>query len=114
MKRHIKIKWLTALRSGEYRKSINTLKRHYSTKPGHCCLGVLCEIIKDEYPHASELIQPIDDGQRGQAKKAKYSMLDRQTQEFCEIPHGTMVRLATLNDNGSQFPAIANYIERTL
>lgn len=40
----LKAKWLAALRSGEYKQGRYCL----STDNGFCCLGVLCDIVKDD------------------------------------------------------------------
>ena len=42
----IKTAWLAALRSGEYKQTQKTLKN----ATGYCCLGVLCHVIKGNYP----------------------------------------------------------------
>ena len=44
MKTEIKEKWLTALRSGNYKQTKGTLRKNNS----FCCLGVLCDIVKDD------------------------------------------------------------------
>jgi len=44
MNPEVKQKWLTALRSGEYKQSQQKLK----TTEGYCCLGVLCDIHAKE------------------------------------------------------------------
>lgn len=114
MKIDIKNKWLQALRSGEYRKARYILKRHYSTQPRHCCLGVLCEVIKDEYPPATNLIAPHATHGHGKATLSKMGMLDLGTREYCDIPHPVMTRLARMNDGGAPFTKIADYIEKHL
>ena len=56
MKPEIKARWLTALRSGEYKQAQKALRRvrnapegeQTDTIIGHCCLGVLCEITAPE------------------------------------------------------------------
>jgi len=113
MKPKIKTKWLAALRSGEYRKSTRVLKRHYSTKPGHCCLGVLCEIIKDDFPRAAELIAPSNVYGTA-AKPSVNATLDHETLEYVEMGLDRMKKLATMNDNGKRFSRIADYIEKHL
>jgi hypothetical protein len=40
MNQALKSKWLTALRSGNYKQSKMQLK----SDDGYCCLGVLCEV----------------------------------------------------------------------
>jgi hypothetical protein len=49
MKKEIKEKWLAALRSGEYQKGQNQLRRTVGeNKYTYCCLGVLCDIHSKE------------------------------------------------------------------
>lgn len=40
-----KAKWLTALRSGKYEQGHLVLR---NDRNGYCCLGVLCDVLKDE------------------------------------------------------------------
>lgn len=43
MKPDIRMKWLTALQSGNYKQAQNVL---FNPEQGsHCCLGVLCEVV---------------------------------------------------------------------
>jgi hypothetical protein len=42
MTQELKTKWLTALRSGEYKQGIGVLRSAESDS--YCCLGVLCDI----------------------------------------------------------------------
>lgn len=44
MDERIKALWLAALRSGEYEQA----KGYLRTSGGFCCLGVLCDVLKDE------------------------------------------------------------------
>lgn len=46
MRPDVKAKWITALRSGEYRQGRGSLREH----DAYCCLGVLCDL------HAKETI----------------------------------------------------------
>ncbi len=50
IKPEIKKRWVEALRSGEYNQATGSLR---STDPttlieGYCCLGVLCDVVKDD------------------------------------------------------------------
>src|SRR4051812_42693305 len=49
MKSELKEEWLRALRSGEYKQARGALHRMrtdlYNAAEGHCCLGVLCEVV---------------------------------------------------------------------
>jgi hypothetical protein len=41
----LKAKWITALRSGDYRQGIGALKREsHNGGESFCCIGVLCEV----------------------------------------------------------------------
>ena len=44
MNEDIKNRWVEALRSGDYQQT----KRHLKDSSGYCCLGVLCEIAKED------------------------------------------------------------------
>jgi len=44
MNKEVKIKWLAALRSGEYKQTIEELQN----LEGYCCLGVLCRLAKED------------------------------------------------------------------
>lgn len=45
MKKELKQKWVTALRSGEYKQTTGRLERiENGTLVGNCCLGVLCRV----------------------------------------------------------------------
>lgn len=46
MKKELRDKWVAALRSGEYKQVVGSLK----TNDGYCCLGVLCEVANIEQP----------------------------------------------------------------
>jgi hypothetical protein len=59
MKTDIKAKWVTALRSGEYKKGIYRLH----TKDGrYCCLGVLCDLYRKETGHGTWMEYPLGGG----------------------------------------------------
>lgn len=48
MNKEIKEKWVTALRSSEYKKGRGRLKDTRGQETTYCCLGVLCEIYLKE------------------------------------------------------------------
>lgn len=116
MKQELKTKWITALRSGKYRKSTRVLKRYFkTTAPGHCCLGVLCEIIKNDFPHAEDLLQSnrlIALPKRSVTSCA--SLLDQETLAHVGLDSEQQRKLAGKNDKGATFRQIADYIEKKL
>jgi hypothetical protein len=91
MDKDIKEKWVKALRSGEYKQTRHVLR----DDDGHCGLGVLCAV------------QGIADRQiRGMqfwSDKPEHWPDEDQTKE-----------LADMNDTGSSFAEIADYIEANL
>lgn len=118
MKPKIKRQWLAALRSGDYRKTTGVLKRFFKTvQPRYCCLGVLCETVKNDIPRAGVLIKLKDNDcygvahGRGQSVKA---MLDDEMKGHTGVTQEQQMKLATMNDNGMSFDRIANYIEKHL
>lgn len=48
MNTEIKNKWVTALRSGEYKQARGSLVAVEDGERGYCCLGVLCQLAADE------------------------------------------------------------------
>ena len=47
MNKEIKARWVEALRSGNYEQGRYNLRR----SDRYCCLGVLCDVVKDEVNH---------------------------------------------------------------
>ena len=96
----IKDKWVKALRSGEFNQTDGTLRRdHGDGSVGYCCLGVLREVVdpNDQRSKDNEggLLNSVQLGTYG---------LDRRAQS----------KLADMNDAGSSFDEIADYIEKRL
>jgi len=102
MKKEIKEKWFTALKSGSYKQGFGQL-RH---KDKFCCLGVLCDVVD----------------QKGWTNKFGVSshrgashVLSPEFLNQCELPHAKMEVLIRLNDNSrASFNEIADYIKETL
>ena len=44
--RAVRARWVEALRSGEFKQGFCQL----ATPTGHCCLGVLCEVVAGDKP----------------------------------------------------------------
>ena len=105
MKKEIAIQWVKALRSGKYRQERDALKRGES----FCCLGVLCDITKDELG----LEWTYDD--RGDQIDGEGSVLPEQVKEYAGLrghnPGIGVKSLAAMNDRGVEFDRIADLIE---
>jgi len=115
MNTQIKDRWLEALRSGEYKKTTTVLKRFLKTvSPRYCCMGVLCNVIKDDFPHAKDLIEQNDPNAFHNANKSKFAILDQEALAFTGVNADQQRTLTSMNDKGASFERIANYIERKL
>lgn len=109
-----KTKWLKALRSGRYKQVSGTLRDdHFFNEDeervegvAYCCLGVACNILnpkawkkaKDEYDYG------FDWGDLPSSTTRKLP--------FCTPAVGS--HLANMNDGGSTFVEIADWIEKKL
>lgn len=106
----IKEKWVTALRSGDYKQTSGALAVRVgddTTNVAYCCLGVLCEIAVDEgvIPSGNFL------------EKNEIKRYDEQSTAF--LPTRvidwsrafTTTVVVAMNDEGSSFDEIADYIE---
>lgn len=90
----LKADWVAALRSGKFKQAHIVLR----ASGAYCCLGVLCRVAKI----------PIARDGRSVSKSRDYWPI-------AEIVGGqTMNRLMGMNDQGSSFPEIADYIEANL
>lgn len=118
MKLDLKAAWTNALRSGNYKQAIGKLKGprvgHSGTGVGHCCLGVLLDIVE---PNGWET-----DGRHSPAKHKRASTTNNGgaqgggyiSSAFAHslgIPAGMQKQLARLNDRGNGFEDIADYID---
>jgi hypothetical protein len=105
MKPNVKRKWLIALRSGEYKQTKQVLKDQF----GHCCLGVLCEVVKNEMG-----LRWTKDAGGNLRFDGIPSQLSCKVRTFCDLTSLDTCALVTMNDNGETFLEIANEIEAKL
>lgn len=90
----IKIKWLEALRGGQYKQGVGDL-RYNGT---YCCLGVLCTVVDPDWEIGNGWFGMPE----GVFKASGLKSADPAT-------------LAKMNDHeGKSFDEIANYIEENL
>ena len=108
----VKVKWLTALRSGEYeqgRFQLRTPQGPDDTR--YCCLGVLtCLAEAEGVPESPEnpfwtLFPDMKESRK---------MLSPIVQEWAELIAGDAGVPACMNDAGKSFYDIADYIEEKL
>ncbi len=112
MNQEIKVKWVAALRSGDYNQGKGSLK----SEDKFCCLGVLCDLHsktfgtqwattegnEDKYYLGTKEVLPND--------VMRWADLDWQNPKIRE--HQTS--LTELNDSGDSFEEIADIIEKYL
>lgn len=97
----IKAKWVATLRSGNYQQGSNYLR---DNKNRCCCLGVLCDIVeprgwrKSGFVYGHHLEQRMPDH------------INRRVGLRKELA----ISLAMMNDQGSSFAEIADWIEQNV
>lgn len=98
-------RWVAALRSGEYSQT----KRSLRNERGFCCLGVLCDTVKDDMDFDWFLRNGewTFDGRSGYVPES--------VANYINIYVGALDRYATMNDKqGMDFQEIAAQIEEDL
>ena len=124
MNPEIKAQWVSALRSGEYKQTDGTLHRVISVSAdgeGYCCLGVLCDIavkagvIRSRIDGSREVFEAGTEWESGvlPAKVERWAGLDNEN-PMVRTAEGYDSSLASLNDDGYSFGAIADLIENQL
>lgn len=112
MNPEIKAKWVEALRSGEYKQARIRLR----TADGFCCLGVLCDLhareTKGEWVERRASF--FYDGQRVFLPQKVADWAGLAGLDPVVLAGGRSHHLSKLNDVGTPFSAIADYIEREL
>lgn len=113
MKKRIKTKWLSALRSDEYQQCQEQLRVDSETDRSFCCLGVLCDIYSKEKKIKWKLL-----GGMQKIHEEGY-LLPKKVREWAgieddQVTVGKGLNLVTLNDDGKTFKQIARYIEKYL
>jgi hypothetical protein len=96
--------FLIALRSGLFDQAQRQLRVFKEDKSiGFCCLGVACLVAKIPEHELVGKLYP--------------SMLNHEAKNYDKLPkffkeHSNIVDLAKMNDSGSSFEDIADYIEK--
>ena len=105
MKEEIKDRWVEALRSGKYKQGKRVLKQGEN----FCCLGVLCDIAKDEL--GLEWIHDPD----GDSMDGYPTVLPLRVINYAGLhkrnPTIEKTSLTLMNDAGVKFNRIADLIE---
>jgi hypothetical protein len=138
MKVEYKRKWVAELRSGNHKQAVGRLTRiDEEGNKSHCCLGLLCDIVKDElglavrddesgivwYNEESGVLPPVVQDAVGlketSAGVPTYEFSLDPTRETIFDPADEFIgelkvecfHLASLNDDGLTFDQIADIIE---
>lgn len=127
MKPAIKAKWLDALNSGKYPKTVGVLKDDV----GYCCLGVLCDLYAKTRRNGSKFIPMELAGMGDNDEKfainemeVAESYLPSTVAKWAGIPTADVSdifatddiqrQLASLNDTSDDFSEVIKYISKTL
>ena len=110
MDTELKAKWATALRSDKYQQCTGVLRAEGKNgAASYCCLGVLCDVFgvrwQDNLPY-------LKDGRRLDDEDG--ALLGSYMLRVAGFNNDVQSDLAEMNDNGSRFPEIADYIEKNL
>jgi len=131
VKQSIKDEWLAALRSGKYEQGRYRLR----TENQYCCLGVLCDILKEKVD--GEWVRCVEpplgnsentlDGkeqwcfQVGKQETTTGGALPKEVAKHVGLPTDNLTimylphfSLSDLNDSGASFDKIAEAIEKNL
>lgn len=107
MRAELKKKWIEALRSGKYKQTKGVLRN----ESGFCCLGVLCDISGEEW-------EPGSDGEFYAKGMSSWSVISGDLraelgpdENVCDDVHD---KLTDMNDYGSSFEEIADWIEENI
>ncbi len=107
MDAELKTKWVTALRSGEYKQGKARLRTQGDE---FCCLGVLCEILAPSRWTLMDEGSPHRYWQHGIGESFPDDVANEEA--GLDVKEGEY--LANMNDTGSSFAEIADYIDQNL
>lgn len=130
MDEKIKSKWVTALRSGEYKQGSGSLVEVYDGVPeAYCCLGVLCEVLgleRDGHEYKVPVVEghesEISGGEEflycavdiSEGYAGRLGLRELVEPENYDEPEEIQSVLISMNDDGVDFGRIADYIEERL
>lgn len=105
-------RWVAALRGGEFKQCRGQLSKN----GGYCCLGVVCEIFREELSLEKHELTFGD----GYSYNESYQYLPCKVKEYLALnttegyfrkKDGKGEYLSNLNDDGASFEEIADIIE---
>jgi hypothetical protein len=118
----IKERWITALRSGKYQQMRTMLRGGDANS--YCCLGVLCELYREDHDASWEPVTILDESRLGFAVPGTLPALGLPPHivvQWAGLDDDTIEDLAFRNDgmehytdDAHSFAEIASVIERDL
>jgi len=124
MDKELRDKWVEALRSGKYKQGKAKLaEKNTDGSFSYCCLGVLCDVANLKY------IVDKASGTNGIIEAKAYYINDERHRSFAFLPLDPRFQniwenvmscdsmeqhLITMNDEGSTFEEIADWIEKNV
>ena len=107
------MKWIAALESGEYKQGTGVLHRVIDDKHSYCCLGVACEIVKDELE--LPVVLASEDTDRYQyGKDGTTGYFPCEVLHHYDIAYNMQEELISMNDTGNKsFIEIAEFLRKT-
>jgi len=114
MKREIATQWVKALRSGDYKQGTGVLR---SSDNRFCCLGVLCEVLREELN--LEVTKIPSDYNHAYEYEGSQIALPRKVRDYVRMrssdgDYDDRNSLAKLNDKGMSFSDLADVIEANM
>ena len=110
----LKDKWIEALSSDKFKQGKSGLFN--SSTNSHCCLGVLCEVLKIQNiptdTHFNRYLFPSVSGNHPQEHDSVYIPTDFASSIGLKIDD--MCYLAALNDRSNDYKATIDYIEKNI
>lgn len=110
MNADIKQRWVEALRSGQYKQGQGCLKQN----DAYCCLGVLCELHRQDFPGKGWQRKNQHGGQFSYISRDAVNYPPEEMSAWTGLNPSVYDLLADANDSGADFPTIASLIEEML
>lgn len=119
MNPQIKKRWVDALRSGNYKQTTSVLR---NKDEGFCCLGVLCDLVKEEIglEWTDLRVRPGQSIASQECWSIGYNRIALPSRVYEYVgfnssePYINGTSLTGLNDIGFSFSKIADFIEANI
>lgn len=123
MKPELRDRWADALESGHYTQARGSMRlKDENKRISYCCLGVLCNLVKDE-PEIAERIRITNDGRLESFGKDRFGVREHwfggrpsyEVQEFLGLTIEQIDECIQMNDHKRWgFSQIAYWIRKNL